>query len=237
MRAPPATPWRTSTPPRQVRGLVPVGQGGDRLPRRLGGHARQWRPDRRPRGVARGDPGVPREADAHAWTPAVLGCSEKAGTVWVRETGFAALELGDEAVVDATAFTLEGRPMRNVRQMVSRIERAGLCRRGQPRPRRRRGRAQAGAGRRGRVASARTPSAGSPWRSAACSTRATPIACSWRHGRMGSCAHSSSSSPGVRTACPWTSCAATARPTRGSTSCSSWRPCAQRPAWGSSGSR
>ena len=64
-------------------------------------------------------------ADAHAWTPAVLGCSEKAGTVWVRETGFAALELGDEAVVDATAFTLEGRHMRNVRQMVSRIERAG----------------------------------------------------------------------------------------------------------------
>jgi lysyl-tRNA synthetase class 2 len=45
--------------------------------------------------------------------------------VWVRETGFAALELGDEAVVDACAFTLEGRPMRNVRQMVGRIARAG----------------------------------------------------------------------------------------------------------------
>nr|WP_272955445.1 phosphatidylglycerol lysyltransferase domain-containing protein [Pedococcus badiiscoriae] len=65
------------------------------------------------------------EADAHAWTPAVLGCSEHAGTIWVRETGFTALELGDEAVVDASAFTLAGRPMRNVRQMVGRVARAG----------------------------------------------------------------------------------------------------------------
>jgi lysyl-tRNA synthetase class 2 len=67
------------------------------------------------------------EARRHAWTPAVLGCSEQAGTVWVRETGFTALELGDEAVVDTTTFTLQGRPMRNVRQMVSRIERAGYA--------------------------------------------------------------------------------------------------------------
>jgi lysyl-tRNA synthetase class 2 len=65
------------------------------------------------------------EAVAHAWTPAVLGCSELAGNVWVRETGFSALELGDEAVVETKAFTLEGRPMRNVRQMVGRIARAG----------------------------------------------------------------------------------------------------------------
>jgi lysyl-tRNA synthetase, class II len=67
------------------------------------------------------------EAGAHAWTPAVLGCSEHAGTVWVRETGFTALELGDEAVVDAATFTLEGRPMRNVRQMVGRVARAGYA--------------------------------------------------------------------------------------------------------------
>ncbi len=65
------------------------------------------------------------KAAAQAWTPAVLGCSELGGTVWVRETGFAALELGDEAVVDTTTFTLAGRHMRNVRQMVGRIERAG----------------------------------------------------------------------------------------------------------------
>lgn len=67
------------------------------------------------------------EARAHAWTPAVLGCSEHAGNVWVRETGFTALELGDEAVVDASAFTLAGRPMRNVRQMVGRVARAGYA--------------------------------------------------------------------------------------------------------------
>jgi lysyl-tRNA synthetase, class II len=65
------------------------------------------------------------EASDHAWTPAVLGCSERAGKVWVRETAFSALELGDEAVVDTSRFTLEGRPMRNVRQMVGRIARAG----------------------------------------------------------------------------------------------------------------
>lgn len=66
-----------------------------------------------------------REAEAHAWTPAVLGCSEHAGTVWCRESGLSALEMGDEAVVDARCFSLEGRAMRNVRQMVRRIERAG----------------------------------------------------------------------------------------------------------------
>jgi len=65
------------------------------------------------------------EAELHAWTPAVIGCSELAGTIWCRATGFSALELGDEAVVDAAAFSLDGRPMRNVRQMVKRVERAG----------------------------------------------------------------------------------------------------------------
>ena len=65
------------------------------------------------------------EAERHAWTPAVIGCSERAGHIWCRATGFSALELGDEAVVDVAAFSLDGRPMRNVRQMVKRIERAG----------------------------------------------------------------------------------------------------------------
>ncbi|MEV5611577.1 phosphatidylglycerol lysyltransferase domain-containing protein [Streptomyces sp. NPDC052225] len=65
------------------------------------------------------------EARAHSWTPAVMGCSETGGEVWTRETGLAALELGDEAVVDVADFSLTGRAMRNVRQMVKRIERAG----------------------------------------------------------------------------------------------------------------
>jgi lysyl-tRNA synthetase class 2 len=64
-------------------------------------------------------------ARAHAWMPAVMGCSELAGEVWVREADLHALELGDEAIVDVAEFSLEGRAMRNVRQMVARVERAG----------------------------------------------------------------------------------------------------------------
>ncbi|SDK42660.1 phosphatidylglycerol lysyltransferase domain-containing protein [Streptomyces indicus] len=65
------------------------------------------------------------EAEAHSWTPAVMGCSQTGGEVWTRESGLDALELGDEAIVDVADFTLSGRAMRNVRQMVKRIERAG----------------------------------------------------------------------------------------------------------------
>jgi lysyl-tRNA synthetase class 2 len=64
-------------------------------------------------------------ARAHAWLPAVVGCSETGGEVWTRETGLDALELGDEAIVQTAGFTLQGRAMRNVRQMVKRIERSG----------------------------------------------------------------------------------------------------------------
>jgi len=63
-------------------------------------------------------------ADRHAWTPAVMGCSEQAGTAWSR-AGLSALEIGDEAVVEVAEFSLEGRAMRNVRQAVARVERAG----------------------------------------------------------------------------------------------------------------
>ncbi|MCW2777078.1 MAG: putative rane protein with lysine transferase [Frankiales bacterium] len=62
----------------------------------------------------------------HGWTPAVLGCSERGGTAWSR-AGLLALEVGDEAVLDTTTFTLEGRAMRDVRQSVNRTERAGLA--------------------------------------------------------------------------------------------------------------
>ena len=63
-------------------------------------------------------------ADRHAWTPAVMGCGEQAGTAWAR-AGLSALEIGDEAVVDIADFSLEGRAMRNVRQAVARVERSG----------------------------------------------------------------------------------------------------------------
>ncbi len=65
------------------------------------------------------------EARAHSLTPAVMGCSGTGGEVWTRETGLNALEPGDEAVMDVADFSLAGRPTRNVRQMVKRIERAG----------------------------------------------------------------------------------------------------------------
>lgn len=65
------------------------------------------------------------EARAHAWVPAVMGCSEVGGEVWTREAGLDALELGDEAIVHTDQFSLSGRAMRNVRQMVKRIERNG----------------------------------------------------------------------------------------------------------------
>ncbi|MGN6523977.1 MAG: phosphatidylglycerol lysyltransferase domain-containing protein [Actinomycetes bacterium] len=64
-------------------------------------------------------------AARHAWTPAVMGCSETAGEVWCREGGLAALEIGDEAIVETAGFSLEGRAMRNVRQMVTRVRRNG----------------------------------------------------------------------------------------------------------------
>ncbi|MFF1695576.1 phosphatidylglycerol lysyltransferase domain-containing protein [Streptomyces sp. NPDC058257] len=61
----------------------------------------------------------------HAWTPAVMGCSELGAQIWMREGGLKVLELGDEAIVDCADFSLAGRTMRNVRQMVNRIERSG----------------------------------------------------------------------------------------------------------------
>jgi lysyl-tRNA synthetase, class II len=64
-------------------------------------------------------------AARHAWVPAVVGCSERAAEVWCRHGDLTALELGDEAIVEVAGFSLQGRAMRNVRQMVTRVERAG----------------------------------------------------------------------------------------------------------------
>jgi lysyl-tRNA synthetase class 2 len=65
------------------------------------------------------------EAARHAWAPAVMGCSELGAEIWCREGGLTALELGDEAVVEVGDFSLQGRPMRNVRQMAARVCRQG----------------------------------------------------------------------------------------------------------------
>ena len=59
------------------------------------------------------------------WTAAVMGCSELGATVFTRELGLSALMLGDEAIVEAAEFTLEGRAMRGVRQACTKVQRAG----------------------------------------------------------------------------------------------------------------
>jgi lysyl-tRNA synthetase, class II len=67
------------------------------------------------------------EAARHAWAPAVIGCSELGAEVWCREGDLTALELGDEAIVTVADFSMEGRAMRNVRQMVKRVARQGYA--------------------------------------------------------------------------------------------------------------
>jgi lysyl-tRNA synthetase class 2 len=64
------------------------------------------------------------EARDYAWTPAVMGAGEEGATAYTR-AGLRALELGDEAIIHAREFTLEGRDMRPVRQAVNRVQRAG----------------------------------------------------------------------------------------------------------------
>jgi lysyl-tRNA synthetase, class II len=65
------------------------------------------------------------DAARHAWRPAVMGCSELGAEVWCREGDLTALELGDEAIVNVADFSLSGRSMRNVRQMVNRVTKCG----------------------------------------------------------------------------------------------------------------
>jgi lysyl-tRNA synthetase, class II len=64
------------------------------------------------------------EARDYAWTPGVLGASQAGACAYVR-AGLDALEIGDEAVLDLTSFSLAGREMRPIRQAVSRVTRAG----------------------------------------------------------------------------------------------------------------
>jgi len=86
--------------------------------------------------LASGDPvGLPSEwpqaigrwlADCarHGWTPAVLACATAGGKAY-RRAGLDVIELGDEAILDVTRFSLHGRAMRGVRQAVNRVQRAG----------------------------------------------------------------------------------------------------------------
>ncbi len=64
-------------------------------------------------------------AREHAWTPAVMGGGDRGGEVWVERADMLAIDIGDEAVINVADFTLEGRPMGNVRHMVNRTKRKG----------------------------------------------------------------------------------------------------------------
>lgn len=64
------------------------------------------------------------EARQYAWVPGVLGASQQGAEAFVR-AGLDALEIGDEAVIDLSTFSLAGRDMRSVRQSVARVRRAG----------------------------------------------------------------------------------------------------------------
>ena len=65
-----------------------------------------------------------REARDYAWTPAVMGAGEEGATAFAR-AGLRVIELGDEAVLHVRDFDLESPQLRQVRQAVHRVERAG----------------------------------------------------------------------------------------------------------------
>ena len=66
-----------------------------------------------------------RIAHASGWRVAALGTSEALVPLY-RRLGFHAVYLGDEAVVRPGEFSLHGRPIRKVRQSVSRLRKAGF---------------------------------------------------------------------------------------------------------------
>jgi lysyl-tRNA synthetase, class II len=65
-----------------------------------------------------------RYAEESGWSVTVLGAAEDWLSVYER-SGLRSVYLGDEAVVDCPAFTLQGREMRGLRQAYNRVQRAG----------------------------------------------------------------------------------------------------------------
>ena len=63
--------------------------------------------------------------EQHGWRPAVVGARRDRLHMY-EAFGLRSIYIGDEAVVDVDAFTLEGRRMRNVRQSVNHTRRAGV---------------------------------------------------------------------------------------------------------------
>ena len=65
-----------------------------------------------------------RRAEGRGWAVVMTAASER-HLAGYRELGLRAICIGNEAVVDPAAFTLDGRSMRKVRQSVHRLERRG----------------------------------------------------------------------------------------------------------------
>jgi lysyl-tRNA synthetase class 2 len=65
-------------------------------------------------------------AERRALTIAALGVSERLRPLF-EQLGLRSLYIGDEAIVDTSAFSLEGRAIRKVRQSVTRLEKAGFA--------------------------------------------------------------------------------------------------------------
>ena len=66
------------------------------------------------------------DARGRGWRVAILSASRELLPLY-RAAGFHAVKVGDEAVVRPADFSLEGRPIRKVRQSVSRLRRAGYA--------------------------------------------------------------------------------------------------------------
>jgi len=63
-------------------------------------------------------------AEARGLRLAALGAGDRLRPLW-EQLGLRAMYLGDEAVVETRSFSLEGRPIRKVRQSVTRLEKHG----------------------------------------------------------------------------------------------------------------
>lgn len=61
----------------------------------------------------------------HAWVPAVVAASQDGAHAWQKWGELSVLEFGDEAILERSQYTLEGREMRNVRHAVTRAKKAG----------------------------------------------------------------------------------------------------------------
>ena len=64
-------------------------------------------------------------AEHNGWRAAVLGSGDRMVEVW-REHGMRALPIGRDVVIDVSAFSLEGRAFRNLRQAVQRTRNSGV---------------------------------------------------------------------------------------------------------------